>query len=519
MNDFFPNSTLIDAQEAQEIDRQATEYYQIPSLSLMENAGFGIANSLAQENLSFQKKGLILCGPGNNGGDGFVVSRYLFEKKIPHDIVYVGDPSKLQGDAKVNALRLPSSYNVIQNSREWKRFLSSLQSAAWILDGLFGTGLNKNIEGIFKLVIEDLEKFSGKIFSIDIPSGLSANSGKKLGVVVKAHKTYTLHLPKRGLVFGPDSHYAGLIEVIPIGIPIEIEKKLQRSEFLISSSWFKKYFKPRLRNSHKGTYGHALTFASSYQKIGAGLLTARAALRIGAGLSTLALPDPAYQKIDPHFSEIMFHPFLAGWEYFLEINSKKMGPFLKNKKAIAVGPGMEVSEGGEKLLRYLIQQTRLPLILDADALNILSRAPQLLRKLKRENILLTPHPGEMQRLQKAFFYKQDLNREILSKSFTKKYKLHLLLKGYRSLIATPSGSLFVNSTGGPMLATAGSGDVLTGIILGLCTQGLPFFIALCAGIWIHGRAGNLLAEEKGESGVLAGDLIDFLPKVLKELQK
>ncbi len=514
MNIFFPNSTLIDAREAQEIDRRAIQHYQIPSLSLMENAGLGIANSLIRENLSFQRKGVILCGPGNNGGDGFVVSRYLTERKIPHDTIYVGDLEKLQGDAKVNSLRLSSTYQVIQNSREWKRFLSSLRAASWVLDALFGTGLNKNVEGIFKLVIEDLEKISGKIFSVDIPSGLSASSGKKLGSVVRAYKTYTLHLPKRGLVFGPDSHHAGIIEVIPIGIPEEIEKKLKQSEILISPSWFKKYFKPRLRNSHKGTYGHALTFASSREKIGAGLLTARAALRVGAGLSTLALPDDAYQKINPHFSEIMFHPFSSGWDYFLEINSKKMNPFLKNKKAVAVGPGMGVTSGGEKLLRYLIQQTSLPLILDADALNTLSRFPQLLKYLKRKNIVLTPHPGEMRRLENL---KSGFNREMISKKFAHKHKVHLLLKGYRSLVATPSGLLFVNSTGGPVLATAGSGDVLTGIILGLCAQGLPFFIAVCAGIWIHGRAGNLLAEEKGESGILAGDLIEILPRVLKEL--
>lgn len=518
MKDFFPHSVFIDAFEAQSIDQEAIHHYKIPSLSLMENAGRGVAEALLRENISFQQKGLILCGPGLNGGDGFVTSRYLQEWKIPHDTLYIGNPEKIHGDAQVNFLRLSSSPQVIQSPREWKSFCSSNTfSFPWIIDALFGTGLNKEVQGLFKLVIKDLE-FSKRIFSIDVPSGLCASSGKKMGTSVCAYKTYALHLPKTGLAFGPDSHRAGILEVIPIGIPVEIEKKIKRKEYLISPLCFREYLKPRLRNSHKGIYGHALTFASSREKIGAGLLTARAALRIGAGLSSLALPENAYQKLDPHFAEIMFEPFEPDWSYFFGIKSKKIAPYLKGKKALACGPGMGISEGGRDLIHYLMNKTSLPLFLDADALNIMSAFPSFFNSKQRKNLLLTPHPGEMEKLLKSFKFRKELKREKQAKIFCTQKKLYLILKGYRSLLATPTGEVWVNPNGGPSLATAGSGDVLTGILLGLSAQGLPFFFAAMAGLWIHGRAGDLLSQKKGERGVLAGDIVEILPQVLKELE-
>jgi ADP-dependent NAD(P)H-hydrate dehydratase / NAD(P)H-hydrate epimerase len=508
---------LVTREEMQEMDRMAIQERGIPSLALMENAGRGVAELIEKEFPRSQfPQVAVLCGKGNNGGDGFVVARVLRQAGYEVKVYLLAPEEEYKGDALVNLHRLSFPTLPLHTPRLLRDQEKDIRRATLLVDGIFGTGLDRPIRGFTAELIRFLNNTRRPMVAIDIPSGLCANTGRVLGEAVRADVTATLHLPKRGLALGPDAERAGVIRVIPIGIPPDLEGKIRRKEFLIVSDVFRDLFKPRKRNTHKGTYGHVLTVAGSRRKIGAALMTSRAALRAGAGLSTLALPECAYQKIDPKFSEVMFEPQQDDGEVFAEASFSSLLKLMAGKSSLAMGPGMGVGEGLRRLIGKILGKTTLPCVLDADALNSLSEDLTPLRK-KHPPIVLTPHPGEMLRLTKKTKDALKYKREKIAIQFAQRYRVHLILKGYRSLVTTPDGSLFVNSTGNPGMATAGAGDVLTGILAGLMAQGLPFEKTVLAGIWIHGRAGDLAVRKRGEAGLVAWDIAEQVPSVLKEL--
>ncbi|MBF0492908.1 MAG: NAD(P)H-hydrate dehydratase [Deltaproteobacteria bacterium] len=505
---------LVTREEMQWMDKQAIQKEGIPSLALMENAGRAIADYIIRMQQAAALQISILCGPGNNGGDGLVVARILHESKISIKVFLAAPEESYRGDALINLRRLPLPFIPLHTQRLLKIYYDEIASSPFILDALFGTGLSRPLTDYFAYLVAELNAMKVPILSVDIPSGLCATSGEKMGEAIYASETLSLHRPKLGLVKGPDCFLAGHIHVFPIGIPDAYDSKIKRKEFLITPEAFRSFLKARPRQSHKYKFGQALTIAGSRNKIGAALMTARAVLRSGAGLSTLALPEEAYQKIDPKFSEIMFEPFNLSSPESLSLLQR--GKF----KAVAIGPGMGVSGETKNFIFSLLPQVQTPLVLDADALNLIATDLSILKKIKAP-VLLTPHTGEMQRLLEGLpppnplLIKEREYEEVLN--FAKKFQVWVLLKGYRSVLATPSGELWFNSNGNPGMATAGAGDVLTGLLGGLLAQGLSMKVAAKAGIWIHGRAGDLVAEEKGEKGILAWDIAEKIPCVLKEL--
>lgn len=508
---------IITSQEMRVQDRRAIHECGIPSLVLMENAGKAAAHFIVESlKISKEKQVFILCGKGNNGGDGFVVARHLFEKGYRVIVCLLYPSEEYQGDAKINLERFAGDCKEILHPRALRDFSEQASSASILVDAIFGIGLNRNVEGRIAKIIQAVNLLRTPIVSLDIPSGLNADTGEKRGIAVHATYTCSFHLPKIGLLLGPDVSCVGQLQVFPIGIPKSLENKIKSKIYYNSPEVFKSQLRPREKNTYKNKYGHVLTLASSRKKLGAGLLTARAALRAGAGLSTLALPECAYEKVDPKYAEIMFEPLASQGDFFSIEALSSLKNLAKNKKVLACGPGMGTDLSLEDFLRYIILDIKLPMVLDADALNNLVSQKSILRK-KKAPIVITPHPGEMQRL--TGMDKRDLLEHKIEviRRFAKQYQVYVVLKGYRSLIANPQGDVYVNGTGNPGMATAGTGDVLTGVIAGLIAQDIPFEKAILAGVWIHARAGDKVAEEKGETGMLAWDIAEKIPEVIKEI--
>ncbi len=508
---------LISRQEMQWIDHTAIHQYGIPSLVLMENAGRAVSDYIIRE-LNPSKNRLIslVCGKGNNGGDGLVIARHLQENGFKVRVYLLFSNEEYQGDPQFNLDRFEGEVFEVTHARALRKIKEDLKSSDLVVDAIFGTGLDRPIQGFLAEVIRQINSLKKTVLAVDIPSGLCANTGSSLGVCIRATYTCTFHLPKIGLVLGPDIENVGALQVFPIGIPKLLKEKIKRRVFLITPELFSTYFHPREKDTHKNKYGHVLTVAGSKRKIGAALLTARAALRAGAGLSTLALPECAYEKINPKYAEIMFEPLPFEGDCFSGEDWNYIAEIAKNKKVIACGPGMGVSHSCQKLVREMISNSRLPLVLDADALNNLAAQRNILKKRKAP-LVLTPHPGEMQRLTGLSKNKLLSHRLTILRKFSQHYEVYTLLKGHRSLIATPSGDIFVNSTGNPGMATAGTGDVLTGIIAGFVAQGIPFEKAILAAIWVHGKAGDKVATQQGEAGMLAWDIAEKVPEVMRDL--
>ncbi len=507
---------IITRQEMQRMERSAIRQHGIPSLVLMENAGRAVSDYIIR-NLKppSNKTFSILCGKGNNAGDGLVIARHLQEADLRVKVYLLSPPETYVGDAKVNLHRLALSPIPLLNPRALKAAYEDLKNSFYMIDAIFGTGLDRPVRGFWAEAIRFFNSLQVPKLSLDIPSGLCADTGKVLGEAVRARMTCTFHLPKKGLVLGEDIDHVGELLVFPIGIPKILEKKIKRRLFLITPEIFSYLFRPRAKKTHKNDYGHVLTVAGSKRKLGAALLAARSALRSGAGLSSLALPDCAYQKIDPKFAEIMFEPLPDTGETFSRAAIPGLLKLMKHKTSLACGPGMGVNSEVFELVKTLVKKSKLPLVLDADALNNLAKRCSLLKQ-KKTSIVLTPHPGEMQRL-------TGLSKEMLKKRvevvrrFAKTYGVYVLLKGDRSLVGSPEGDVYVNATGNPGMATAGTGDVLTGMIAGFIAQKIPFEKALLASIWIHGRAGDLVASKRGEAGMLAFDIAEKVPEVILEI--
>jgi NAD(P)H-hydrate epimerase len=426
---------------------------------------------------------VVAAGKGNNGGDGRIVARLL--EGVARDVRLLEIGGKLPSNADV------------------------------IVDALFGTGLSRPVEGHAKASIEAINRSKKWVLSIDIPSGLSADTGEVLGAAVRADITVTMGRPKLGLVLPQAAPYVGRLEVVDIGIPNEVYDSLGSRTHWVTAGDVKPWFVPRTPDTHKGTYGHILMIGGSETKPGSILLAGKAGLRTGAGLATIALPDKAFRKFPKNFLELMYEPVPSSRQgTFAPKSWTRIAKILKGKDAVMIGPGMGVNADTKALVRQAVLKIDPPLVLDADALNALM--PADLKKRKSPTIL-TPHPGEMARLTGVSTAKIQKNRIDAARDFAKRYVAIVVLKGFRTVIATPSGSVFVNSTGNPGMATAGMGDVLTGVIASLIAQGLEPEKAAVAGVFLHGRAGDRVAERLGDRGLLASDAIEEIPQTIREL--
>lgn len=507
---------LVTAKQMRELDRAAIEKHGVPSLELMERAGSAVAD--AAQDMARKRKGpvVVVCGSGNNGGDGLVAARVLHQRGIDVTAILLTRSSDLSPDARANWERLvPLTAHVFDNMHpdQFAMHHPTFAGASVIVDAILGTGLAREVAGPLAQAIEYLNALHGPIVAVDIPSGLSADTGKPLGVAIRAARTVTLGMPKLGLYVGDADDHVGDITVADIGIPAEEIEALATPLAMTDPALVRQLFAPREPASHKGTYGHVAVVAGSAGKLGAGYLASMAALRAGAGLVTYYLPERSFEKFDARYAEIMCHPLPdRGRGHLHPDGLKDLTDDLAKKNVIALGPALGTADDTRNFVNGLIDATALPLVVDADGLNVLDLARL---KRRRAPTVLTPHPAEFGRLAGRSTDEVQGNRVPLAMKFAGENRVHLVLKGHNTVTATADGRLFINPTGNPAMASAGMGDALTGLIAGLIAQGIDSAMAAAAGAYLHGLAGDRAAEDVGDRGVVASDVIKRIPLAMR----
>jgi NAD(P)H-hydrate epimerase len=504
----------------QSLDHAAIDGHGIPALTLMERAGAGVADSAYK--IAQGKKGaaVVVCGRGNNGGDGLVAARLLIERGLDVSVFLMARSADLSADAKANWERLVPLTTHLYEILSFEDLMPhhpTIAGASVIIDSLFGTGLVREITGPVAQIIEYLNSVKRPIVAVDIPSGLSADKGTPQGISIKANMTVTFGLPKLGLYIGEGGEYTGKVKICDIGIPSEEVEKLDTKFHLTDASMVKESFAPRAKESHKGSFGHVGVIAGSGGKLGAGYLASMASLRAGAGLVTYFLPETAFDKFDARYPEIMCEPIPdKGRSHFHPDGAKTLASKADKLSVVAIGPAMGTHDETRVFEQELIGSLNKPMVIDADGLNNLD-----LGKLKRKRnpIVLTPHPGEFSKMTGISTDKIQKDRFNLAVEFASQNNVYLVLKGYHTVIATPDGRAFVNPTGGPAMASAGMGDALTGLIAGLIAQGIQADMAAVTGTFLHGLAGDIAEEEIGDRGVVASDVIKRIPKATKKVMK
>ncbi|MDD8021036.1 MAG: NAD(P)H-hydrate dehydratase [Acidobacteriota bacterium] len=512
---------VLTARQMREIDRQAIDGLGLPGLVLMENAGREVAN-LVRNGLGIESgcPVLIIAGKGNNGGDGFVAARHLFNNGINCRVLLLGREEEVKGDALVNltlARKIGIEIIAVPTLALWARYRHLLKEAPVIIDAIFGTGLSTPLADLFARVVEDVNNSGALVVAIDIPSGLSADTFELIGPAVKADFTVTMAAPKIAHIFPPAEDYAGELYVADIGFPPSLFERPDFSIELAEIDSLRPYFQPREKNTHKGNYGHLLLLAGSYGKTGAAAMAGKAALKMGAGLVTVATADSCLPIIARMMPELMTEPLPETSSRTVSDRAlSRLLELLSGKDALLLGPGLSTHPETTSLVLNLldrVKKTRMPVIIDADGLNIISSRRKILSLLP-EKTVLTPHPGEFSRLS-GISTEEALRRRLeVIPEFARKYRVHVVFKGYKSLTVSPAGKVIVNPTGNPGMASGGSGDVLSGFIAGEALQTRDLTQAVVNAVFIHGLAGDLAAGEIGERCLLATDLIRYLPRAV-----
>jgi hydroxyethylthiazole kinase-like uncharacterized protein yjeF len=509
------------AEEMQELDRKAIETYRIPGIVLMENAGRGAADVISNSFPEIHKKKIaIIAGKGNNGGDGFVIARYLLNQGIYVRVYLLTDPKGLRGDAETNFSifhRMKGEIISAPSSKDYIKVKRDLEKFDILVDGIFGTGLDAEVRGYYREVIDHLNTLQRPIVAIDIPSGLDANTGKPLGTAIRASLTITFGLPKIGLLIPPGLNYVGKkVKVIDIGIPKRLVEEEKIPTYLLEKEEIQKCLSiSRNPDTHKGDYGHLLVIAGSVGKTGAAVMACQAALRMGAGLVTLAIPKSLNAILEMKLTEVMTEPLPETPKQTLSLRAfSTIVRLCENKRAVIIGPGLGTLKETQSLILKLIRTLDLPIVLDADGLTALATQPKTL-PIKNRSLMLTPHPGEMARLIRSQVKEVLEDRVGLSRNFSQSHHVHLILKGHPTLITTPKGEVYINPTGNPGMASGGTGDVLTGMIGGLVCQGFDILSSLQTAVYLHGMAGDEGTQEMGEKSLIATDIIEKIPTLLK----
>lgn len=473
----------------------------IASIELMERAAQGCTDWLLAH-FPGQQTFKIFCGKGNNGGDGLAIARQLYQKGF-ETAVYIlefgklGSPDFQQNLQRLN--ELPIDITFLQSPEHFP----ALSKEDVLIDALYGSGLNKPLDGLSAALVAHLNNSSATIIAIDVPSGLFMDASSKGNEIIKAHTTLTFQTYKLALLVAENAPYIGNVEILPIGLHPGFAETEPAPFTLVDLKGIKDVLKKRNRFAHKGTYGHALLVGGSWGKTGAVLLAARAALRTGCGLLTVYVPRGSYVIMQTSVPEAM--ALTDDNENIISNNKAKVEDY----KAIGIGPGLGTHDETELVLEQLVLQAKVPLVLDADALNILTKAKRVLRSLP-PNTILTPHPKEADRL----FGDSSSDFERIQKMQQKATELGciIVLKGHHTLIALPDGKAFFNSTGNAGMAKGGSGDVLTGIITALLAQGYAPHEAAVLGVYLHGLAGDLAVQDISMESLLPTDLVEKLPQ-------
>lgn len=510
---------IVNADQMRELDRRASQEFGVPSIILMENAGmraFDLIYSILCETGAHRVA--IVCGRGNNGGDGFVVARHLHQVSAEVQAFLVGKKEEVKGDARVNLEIAEKSGIPVAEIKDIGSLRKALAHSDLIVDALFGTGIKGEITGLSGEVIDAINACGRPVVAIDLPSGLDADTGQICGRCVVADATVTFGLPKIGLATYPGAQYAGEVNVVDIGIPPIAFETSGINTFYTEDEDVLDRLPIRPIDAHKGTFGHAAIIAGSVGLTGAAAMTAVAAVRIGAGLVTLGVPESLNDILEAKVTEVMTIPMPETAERSFSKNAVgKALELIARCDAVAIGPGLGRNPETVEFIHKLLPEIEIPMVIDADGLNAIAEDVSVFAKLKAP-LVITPHPGEMSRLTGTTTQIVQSNRLSAALDTAKRFGSVLVLKGAGTVISSPDGQAWINSTGSPAMASGGTGDVLTGSIVGLLAQGLsPLDAAICS-VYIHGRAGEIAAEEIGESGVAATDLLPLLTRVMKELK-
>jgi NAD(P)H-hydrate epimerase len=519
---------ILTAEQMREVDRVTIEERGVPSLILMENAGLRVYELLAHRFAPLgRQRVVVLCGKGNNGGDGLVVARQLVTRARPAslDVILLCDPDQLQGDAAANYRMLRAvdgEVTAVCDAESWRRARGALGRATLVVDALLGTGLQGAARGLSLDVIRDVNETVPRecVVAVDMPSGLGSDDGSLPGESIQAAHTVTFTAPKIGQVFPPAAERCGTLHVAPIGTPASVMASNPNLKlWLLEAGDVAGLFRPRDRSAHKGDFGHVLVIGGSRSKPGAVLMAGTAALRAGAGLATVATAASVTGTIVGHTPELMTEPVEEAEDGSMHAAAFRPEWF-DRKTVVAVGPGIGAGPGNQELVHRILREVALPLVVDADGLTALA-ALEGEWKGRSPLLVLTPHPGEMARLARLSSGQVQQRRVDIAREFSQLHQTYLVLKGNRSLVATPEGKVLVNPSGTPAMASGGSGDILTGMIAGFLAQ-FPTAkpeIAIAAAVYLHGLCGELAAKRLGEQAVLATDLLEFLPEAIRTIDE
>jgi len=497
-------------EQIRKIDEYTINNEPISSIDLMERAARACCNWI-MDNFSKDTLFLLFAGPGNNGGDTWALARLLLNEGYGNIKIFYLNTGKFSNDCETNKKRLENLKPDIIHKIESENDFPIIPNNCVIIDGLFGSGLKRPLENLPAQLVNYINNTKSKIISIDIPSGLFGedNLNNNLNNIIKATWTLTFQFPKLSFFFAENEVYTGKWIILDIGLHKDIIDNTQTNYYFIEKDDIKKIVKPRKKFSHKGTFGHSLIISGSYGMSGAAVLSAKACLRSGSGLVTVHIPEKCYTILQTTVPEAIIS-IDKSKKFFSTI------PQLMKYNSIGIGPGIGQAKKTQKALKKLLLNTKIPLVIDADGINILSCNKDWLNIIP-ENTILTPHPGEFDRLTKK--HSTAYERHKTQIEISKKYRVIIILKGAYTSITTPDGTCYFNSTGNPGMATAGSGDVLTGIITGLLAQKYKPIEAALLGTFVHGLAGDLALNLQSEESLISSDIINYLGKAFNNIKE
>jgi hydroxyethylthiazole kinase-like uncharacterized protein yjeF len=511
---------VLNSAQMREADRRTIEDIGIPSLVLMENAGRQVVAAMETVHSDLLERHVaVLCGRGNNGGDGFVIARTLLQRGIDVSVFLLGRVADVRGDARTNLEilgRLGLTVIEVADGQAWELHFSELSDCNLIVDAIFGTGLNAPITGLIQTVVADVNASGIPVVSVDLPSGLSADSAEPIGDSIEAGVTVTIAAPKLPLVLPPAETRAGDVVIADIGIPSALLESLDGPRVaLLTKPAMRDLINPRTADTHKGDYGRVLLVAGSPGKTGAANLAAQGALRSGAGLVTVATPVSCQAIVGAMAPEYMTEA-LPETDEGLDADAVERVLELA-RDVVAVGPGLGQAPATRDFVIRLVDRATMPLVIDADGLNAFSAEPDRLAGREGRDVIITPHTGEMARLVGMSANEVQSSRLEIAQNFALAHHVYVVLKGHRTLIATPDGKIFINPTGNPGMATGGTGDVLTGMIAAWLAQLLDAEAACKLAVYLHGMAGDLAEADEGEVSMTAGDVAGHIGDAILEL--
>jgi len=514
---------VLTGHQMKSLDEKTIKDIGIPGSILMENAGRGVVEHMFDFWRDIRSKKIgVCCGGGNNGGDGFVIARHLMDRGIMPEVFLFTDPQKVHGDAKTNLgilFNIGARVYVISDQDGIDSYREIFNECAIIVDAIFGTGLKPPVTGFLSEVIRFINTLNKEVVAVDIPSGLGSDSPQVTGPTIKAKLTVTFVLPKVPHILPPSIEMVGELRIIDIGIPDFLVKESEYEIMALDLAFLNPLINERGRDTHKGDYGHCLIIAGSEGKTGAAFMAAEAALRAGAGLITLGIPKSLNHIMEIKLTEVMTLPLPETADGRISEGAWiKIKEILPRINSIAIGPGLSQNTETGRLIQRIVADVEVPIVLDADAINLVAGRPDLI-KGARTQLILTPHPGEMARLIGCEVAQVLSERPYIVQEKAIEMGCYLLLKGFQTLMATPGGDLYVNPTGNPGMASGGMGDVLTGMIAGLLAQGYNRRDSMLLSAYIHGLAGDIAAGIYGEEGLAATDLFDTMPRAFKILKE